>query len=122
SLQAGDIFFIDSSHVIRPQGDVVHEIQYLLPLMRPGVLIHVHDVFTPRDYPAMWVLGERWMRNEQYLLEAFLSFNPSFEVIGALNWLSHRHRDKMRDACPIMAQEPDREPASFWFRRVADAQ
>jgi Methyltransferase domain len=117
-LQAGDILFIDSSHVIRPQGDVVHEFLYLLGLIQPGVLVHVHDVFTPRDYPARWVLGERWMRNEQYLLEAFLSFNPAFEIIGAVNWLSHHHRDKLQDACPLLVREPEREPGSFWFRRI----
>ena len=117
-LEAGDILFIDSSHVIRPQGDVVHEFLYLLGLIRPGVLVHVHDVFTPRDYPARWVLGERWMRNEQYLLEAFLSFNRAFEVIGAVNWLSHHYRQELHDACPILMQEPEREPASFWIRRI----
>lgn len=121
NLNADDILFIDSSHVIRPQGDVVHEFLYVLGLLRPGVVIHVHDVFTPRDYPARWVLGERWMRNEQYLLEAFLSFNPAFEIIGAVNWLSHHHRNKLQEACPILMQEPDREPGSFWFRRISGA-
>jgi hypothetical protein len=87
-------------------------------MLRPGVIIHVHDVFTPRDYPARWVLLERWMRNEQYLLEAFLSFNPNFEVIGAFNWLVHHHWERLGEACPILAQEPDHEPGSFWFRRI----
>jgi hypothetical protein len=66
--------------------------------------------------------GVGWMCNEQYLLEAFLSFNPAFELIGAVNWLSHHHRQKLHDACPILMQEPEREPASFWFRRVDAAE
>lgn len=51
-LEAGDILFIDSSHMIRPQGDVLCEFLELLPILRKGVIVHVHDVFTPRDYPT----------------------------------------------------------------------
>jgi hypothetical protein len=119
SLRENDILFIDSSHVIRPQGDVVYEYLQLLGLLQPGVIIHAHDIFTPRDYPAQWVLDIRRMWDEQYLLEGFLSFNPEFEVVAAVNWLSHNHWDRLADACPILMQEPHREPASFWFRRVA---
>ena len=117
SLAANDILFINSSHVIRPQGDVEHEYLRLLGLLRPGVIIHAHDIFTPRDYPAAWVLEDRRLWNEQYLLEAFLSFNDSFEVLAAVNYLSHEHRDALRNACPILVKEPGREPGSFWFRR-----
>ncbi len=51
-LAANDVLFIDSSHVVRPQGDVLFEFLELLPSLRPGVQVHVHDVFTPRDDPA----------------------------------------------------------------------
>jgi hypothetical protein len=121
SLRENDILFIDSSHIIRPQGDVLHQYLHLLGLLHPNVIVHVHDIFTPRDYPAEWLLRDRWMWNEQYLLEAFLSFNSSFEVISAVNWLAHAHREKLHDACPILMQEPWREPGSFWFRRKNDA-
>ena len=116
-LEGNDILFIDSSHIIRPQGDVLHQYLYLFGLLQPNVIVHVHDIFTPRDYPAEWVLRDRKMWNEQYLLEAFLSFNSEFKVIGAVNWLYHTHREKLHDACPILMQEPGREPGSFWFRR-----
>ena len=43
-----------------------------------SVIVHVHDIFTPRDYPSAWVLDERRLYNEQYILEAFLSFNNFF--------------------------------------------
>jgi hypothetical protein len=119
SLKANDILFIGSSHVIRPQGDVVCEYLHLLGLLQPGVIVHAHDIFTPRDYPAQWILDFRRMWDEQYLLEAFLCFNPEFEILAAVNWLSHNHRDRLTNACPILMQEPYREPASFWFRRVA---
>jgi hypothetical protein len=117
TLRSGDILFIDSSHVIRPQGDVVTEFLEILPTLAPGVVVHVHDVFTPRDYPRQWVVEERRLWNEQYLLEAFLSFNSDFEVIAALNWLSHHHRDRLVKAVPMLMERPGHEPGAFWFRR-----
>jgi hypothetical protein len=116
-LEAGDILFIDSSHVIRPQGDVVHEYLLLLGQLQPGVIVHVHDIFTPRDYLRNWVVTERRMWNEQYLLEAFLSFNGDYEVMAAVNWLWHTHPGRLARAAPILGEHPLAEPGSFWFRR-----
>jgi hypothetical protein len=117
SLESGDVLFIDSSHIIRRQGDVLHEILYLLPQISRGVLIHIHDIFLPRDYPSEWAIFDRRLWNEQYLLEAFLTLNKEFEVVCALNWLSHNRRKEMEVAFPMMAQRLDAEPASFWIRR-----
>jgi predicted O-methyltransferase YrrM len=116
-LDANDILFIDSSHVIRPQGDVLFEYLSILGILRPGVLVHIHDIFTPRDYPAEWVVNDRKLWNEQYLLEAFLCFNSDFEVLAAVNWLAHHHRDRLVDACPALMRHPSMEPGSFWIRR-----
>lgn len=117
-LRANDILFIDSSHVIRPQGDVLHEYLSLVGRVKPGVLVHAHDIFTPRDYPSQWVVAERRLYSEQYLLEAFLCFNRAFKIIGAVNWLWHRHRDRMKSACPVLSSVGG-EPGSFWFMRVS---
>ncbi len=116
-LEGNDILFIDSSHVIRPQGDVLREHLEIIPAVGPGVLVHVHDIFTPKDYPEEWIVGEMRFWNEQYLLEAFLSFNRDFRVIGALNYLSHHHRAELERVCPVLRDEPHREPGSFWFQR-----
>lgn len=70
TLQDGDILFIDSSHMLRPGGDIVHEFLRLLPLINAGVYIHVHDIFTPYDYPERWVKSWHFFWNEQYVLEA----------------------------------------------------
>ena len=117
ALARNDVVFIDSSHVIRPQGDVLFEYLEVLGTLAPGVLIHVHDIFTPRDYPHDWIINRRYMWNEQYLLEAFLAFNRDFEVLAANNWLKHNHAEKLTQATPVMLREPDREPGSFWFQR-----
>jgi Methyltransferase domain len=116
-LHKNDILFIDSSHVIRPQGDVLYEYLNIVGQLNTGVLAHVHDVFTPHDYPEEWVINDRRLWNEQYLLEAFLCFNKSFRIIGALNYLWHNYRHLMTHACPVLSQKGG-EPGSFWFTRV----
>ncbi len=117
SLQKNDILFIDSSHIIRPQGDVLFEYLQLLPILKSGVLIHIHDIFTPNEYPDDWLNNKHLMWNEQYLLEAFLCFNDQFTILGALNYLYHNYTDKLLDKCPVLAKEGNREPGSFWMVR-----
>ena len=115
-LGANDILFIDSSHVIRPQGDVVRIYLELLPLLAPGVLVHVHDVFTPRDYPAAWIVDEVRLWNEQYLLEAFLSCNQRFGVLGALNFLAREHPARLAEKFPVFRENDGRcDPGSIWL-------
>jgi len=115
TLGEGDLLFIDSSHVIRPQGDVLFEYLELLPSLRPGVLVHVHDVFTPKDYPEEWVLGVHRFWNEQYLLEAFLTNTSEWRVVAAANFLKHHHFEEFRAACPNL--RPEHEPGSFYLQR-----
>lgn len=115
-LEAGDLLFIDSSHVIRPQGDVVTEYLEILPALRPGVFVHIHDIFSPRDYLSEWVVERMWLWNEQYLVEAFLSGNESWKVVGALNLLHHRYFDELRRVCPYLTCE--REPGSLYIQRL----
>lgn len=118
-LEKGDILFIDSSHMIRPQGDVLCECLEILPILQAGVMIHFHDIFTPRDYLARWLLDEVKLWNEQYLLEAFMSYNSSFEVVAALNFLKHHHPARMAEKFPMLAARMEQsEPGSFWIRKV----
>lgn len=116
SLKVNDILFIDSSHIIRPQGDVLFEYLEILPTLQSGVIIHVHDIFTPKDYLDQFVYNH-YLWNEQYLLEAFLTFNYEFEIIGALNYLRHNYRKELSEKCPVFAKTHDCEPAAFWMRR-----
>lgn len=114
-LEAGDVLFIDSSHVIRPEGDVLFEYLELLPTLASGVTVHVHDIFSPRNYPAGWLKDEVRFWNEQYLLEAFLAHNADWEIVAALNWLQHAHPAKLKTACPYL--EVSGQPGSFYLRR-----
>lgn len=117
-LDSGDILFIDSSHVIRPQGDVLYEVLEVLGRLKPGVFIHIHDIFTPRDYIEKWVLEDQKLWNEQYLVEAFLAYNSEFKIVAALNHLACEHRQELGQACPILAADPDVAPKSLWICRV----
>ncbi len=114
-LDTDDLLFIDSSHIIRPQGDVLCEFLEIMPLLKPGVIVHVHDVFTPRDYPHSWIVEKVRLWNEQYLLEAVLSGNPHWKVIGAVNLLYHEHFEALQVACPFLSRE--REPGSFYIQK-----
>lgn len=119
SLEENDILFIDSSHITKPQNDVLFLYLQVLPILNPGVLVHVHDIFTPRDYLEQWVLEDVRFWNEQYLLEAFLSLNVRFEVIAALNFLMRHYPDELLSVCPVLREQVShREPGSFWIRRV----
>lgn len=115
ALQKDDILFIDSSHIIRPQGDVLLEYLEILPQLNPGVIIHVHDIFTPKDYLDEFVYTNHYMWNEQYLLEALLTNTNSFKIIGAINYLKNHYFDELADKCPILKQQAYREPGSFWM-------
>jgi hypothetical protein len=114
ALEDGDLLFIDSSHVIRPQGDVLKEYLEILPLLSSGVYVHVHDIFTPKDYPENWVMKEIRFWNEQYLLEALLANTERYKIVGALNYLQHHHYERLKEVCPYLT--PSREPGSLYFR------
>jgi len=117
ALEAGDVLFIDSSHVIKTGNDVRFLYHEVVPRLAPGVFVHVHDVFLPDDYPEDWVLaGRGW--NEQYLLQSFLAFNPAFEVLAANWWLGRAHHDVVAACIPGYTGAPEERGGSLWMRRV----
>ena len=74
-LEAGDVLFIDSSHVAKTGSDVNYLFFEVLPRLRRGVRVHVHDIFLPIEYPRDWVIDENRSWNEQYVLRALLMFS-----------------------------------------------
>jgi predicted O-methyltransferase YrrM len=116
-LEKNDILFIDSSHIIRPEGDVLFEYLEILPLLKPGVIVHIHDIFTPKNYLDNWVINEHRLWNEQYILEAFLTLNTEFRIIGALNYLHHNYKNESDSCHPISAKNVGHEPGAFWIIR-----
>ena len=117
-LKSGDILFIDSSHTVKIGGDVNYLFLEVLPRLRPGVLVHVHDIFLPFEYRRDWVLDECRFWTEQYLLQAFLAFNSEFEVLMANSYLKHYHEEDLKAAFPTLSRW---EGGSFWIRRRIQA-
>jgi hypothetical protein len=97
-LEANDILFIDSSHVSKTGSDVNYLILNVLPRLAPGVMIHFHDIFLPRDYPWEWVVNQRRSWNEQYLVQAMLMFSHGFEVVFGSAYAAHCMPDAVRHA------------------------
>ena len=79
-LDAGDILFIDSSHVAKTGSDVNHIFFDVLPALARGVHIHIHDVFLPHDYPQSWAIDENRSWNEQYVVRALLMYTNGFRI------------------------------------------
>jgi predicted O-methyltransferase YrrM len=95
-LQAGDILFIDSTHVSKTGSDVNYILFEILPILKKGVLIHFHDVFYPFEYPKEWVFkGFNW--NEDYILKAFLMYNNKFEIRLFAEYLHTHHEDVFKE-------------------------
>ena len=88
---------------------MVYEILEIMPTLAPGVILHVHDIFLPDDYPEAWLRTFRFFWNEQYMLQAFLSMNPNFRIEIPV----HAIKDQLD-----FVSSSDVEPASFWMRRT----
>ncbi len=113
ALDAGDILFIDSTHVSKTGSDVNKLFLEVLPRLRPGVCVHVHDIFHPFEYPEGWVeAGRAW--NEAYLLRAFLIGNSSFEIMLFNTFLEAFHEEWFRREMPLCLKNPG---GSIWLRR-----
>ncbi len=116
-LQDDDILFIDSSHVLKAGSDVQYEFLEVLPRLNKGVVIHIHDIFFPEEYPKDWIMHEHQFCNEQYLLQAFLAFNDSFEVLWGGNYIHLKYPDKLEAAFGSYKKE-GKPPRSFWIRKI----
>jgi hypothetical protein len=117
SLEANDILFIDSTHTVRMGGDVLYEILEILPRLSKGVYVHIHDIFLPYEYPEPWLKEQKWFWAEQYLLQAFLQFNETFEIV----WASHYMHRTYPELCKAAMKyyEPGLPYVSgFWIKKV----
>ena len=118
ALEAGDILFIDSSHVSKTGSDVNYLVFEVLPRLRPGVIVHFHDIFLPAEYPQDWVLNEKRSWNEQYVIHALLMYSDTFRVRFGNAYAFFFHRDLISRATGV----PDHMVwggASLWLERYA---
>lgn len=119
-LNAGDILFIDSSHVLKSGGDVIFEYCEIIPRLKAGVYIHIHDISLPKPYSPFYYDSHLYW-NEQFMLQALLTNNDKLEVVWAGTYLFTKYFEKMKKAfCPefdhMREVFPQAEPSSFWMR------
>jgi len=114
TLKPNDVLFIDSSHEIRTGNDVTCLYTHVLPNLVPGVLVHIHDIFLPYEYPSEWLLDHRWHWNEQYLVQALLTGSQMFEVL----WPGHFVQRTQPDFARHFTHLQGRHSKSLWLRKV----
>lgn len=122
SLGENDILFIDSSHALKSGGDVWYEYCEILPRLKPGVYVHIHDISLPKPYPRIY-FDDMLYWNEQYMLQAYLINNSKIEIVWPGNYLMCNYKDKMEAAFEpeykLMRKKfPHSEPSSFWFKTI----
>lgn len=113
-LKENDILFIDSAHVAKMGSDVNHLFFNVLPRLSPGVVVHMHDIFLPDEYPKNWIFEENRSWNEQYLLRAFLMFNASFKVLFGCHYAASRLKEHVIGACGA-----NYGGGSFWMQKIS---
>ncbi len=116
-LEAGDLLFIDSTHVSRVGSDVNQLLLEVVPRLPEGVTVHLHDVFWPFEYPAYWVYGGRsW--TEDYLLRALLVDNPRLQILWFNDFLAEFSAAEVEKALPGWSRNPG---GSIYLRTVRPA-
>lgn len=116
-LQSNDVLFIDSSHEIRSGNDVVSLFLRVIPGLRSGVVIHVHDIFLPFEYPREWIVEKTLNVNwaEQYLVHAMLQGSDQFEVL----WPGHFLQRTLPDFDDRFSGKPVGVAKSLWLRKLS---
>lgn len=99
SLQHRDILLIDGSHVLKAGSDVDYLFNEILPRLKPGVRIHVHDIFYPFEYPESWQ-EQKIAFNEAYALEMLLRNSDKIKILYWNNFLEQTHKSWFSEKMP----------------------
>lgn len=124
-LQENDVLFIDSSHILRVDGDVPFLFLEVLPVLSVGVVTHIHDIPYPYNFPyppELWIFGQDWPMfwNEAMVLQAFLAFNKNFKIFLSTPLIRHFDEAFLKERIPIyesVAQNPNTF-SSIWLERI----
>ena len=114
-LGAGDLLFLDTTHISKTGSDVNFELFEVLPRLASGVWIHFHDVFPDFEYPPEWVFDENRSWNELYVLRAFMQYNDAFHIVYANLAFAQLHTDLIRTTCPRIL---DNAGGGLWLRKA----
>jgi len=115
ALEAGDILFIDSTHVLRTGSDVCFELFEVLPRLASGVLVHFHDMFWPFEYPRLWAVDQNRSWNELYAIRAFMTNNHDWRVIFFNDYFAKTERELIAASYPEFLKNSG---GALWLQRT----
>ena len=115
ALGKNDILFIDSSHVAKMGSDVNDYLFRILPTLRSGVYVHIHDIPYPFEYSSAWIVDENRSWNEAYVLHAFLQYNSAFRIVFWNHFVKRKMESAVREALPKFLRNCG---AGIWLERV----
>ena len=115
-LQENDILFLDTTHILKTGSDVHHELFQILPRLKPGVLIHFHDVFHGFEYPEAWTVQQNRSWNELYALRALLMNNSRYQIEIMNATVAASYPDEVRSISREFMKNPG---GALWLRKTA---
>ena len=128
SLGAGDLLFIDSTHVVRTGSELAHIYLELIPELQPGVVIHIHDIYLPYLYPPD-IYKSMFDWQETTLVAALLAGNSQLRVLACQSALFHDRPERLATVFPeftpsvivdgIVDKADGHYPSSLWLKRVS---
>ena len=115
TLQENDVLLIDNSHVSKTGSDVNYLMTDVLPALNKGVLVHIHDIFFPFEYPQDWVFQHKLNWNEIYSVHNFLLFNNAFEIVFFSDYMQQKMKAEYGSRIPLFFKD---RPGSIWLRKI----
>jgi predicted O-methyltransferase YrrM len=112
-LDENDILFLDTSHIVKTGNDVTYWLFNILPVLKPGVIIHIHDIFWPFEYPKEWIVNQKCY-NEIYFIRAFLMNNNDYEILFFNSYVQNEFKAKLIEIDPNLI---DNSGASLYLRK-----
>ena len=113
-LGAGDMLFIDSTHVVKTGSDVHYELFEVLPRLQAGVMVHFHDVSYPFEYPPEWIFDSNYSWNEAYFVRAFLMYNKTFSFFFSGSYMRQHSRQVVQEHFPEFPLNPG---TNLWLKK-----
>jgi predicted O-methyltransferase YrrM len=114
-LNKNDLLIVDTTHMIKPGGDVLKIYNEILPILKKGVNIMIHDIYLPYEYPKDLLDKHVLFWNEQYLLETLLN-NKKYKIVFPLYYLMKNNYKKLKKVCTYL--KFDSTPCSFYIKKV----
>jgi hypothetical protein len=113
-LEENDFLFIDSTHVVKCGSDIRYLFSEILPSLKPGVIIHIHDIFYPFEMPDEWLKEGRYW-NENYFLSTFLQYNNSFKILLFSSYIHEQHSDWLQENMPLCLKN---KGGHIWLQKI----